>query len=339
MRREIYALLLILLGLSSYKAKAQDIHFSQYNSAPMLLNPALTGVMGSDYRLAVNYKSQWAGVGKFNTIAGSYDMNVLRKTAKSNFGGIGVSFFNDRGGDLSFSTTQVNLNLSYTVVLNRRGSQFITAGLTGGFGQRMVDYSKVTTDAQFGDQGYDANKPTGENFGPNKKLFADVGAGILWSLTQKNNSNYYAGVTVSHLNQPNLSLLSNRDEKLFIKMTFHGGGSFMFGKQLGIMPSFMVLNQGPHWEYNVGALVKFKKSNLPTDHTAFYVGASYRVLDAIIFQARVDIVGLNIGFSYDMNLSKLTTATKLNGGPEVSLIYNGIFPNKKSNQAICPATL
>ena len=47
--------------------------------------------------------------------------------------------------------------------------------------------------------------------------------------------------------------------------------------------------------------------------------------------------GLNFGFSYDLNISKLTPATNLNGGPEISLIYNGCLPNKKNQSVYCPA--
>lgn len=336
MRRLIYALLFFPLCIFIQYAKGQDIHFSQYNAAPLQLNPALTGVNGQDYRVGASYKSQWGNVGKYNTVAASYDMAVLRRSAKSNYGGIGVSLFSDRAGDLSFSTNQVNISLSYTVILNKNASQLITAGLVGGFGQRSIDYSKVTTDNQFGESGYDPNLSTGENFGNSRKLYADVGAGLLWSYSKDKNTNFYAGAAVTHLNQPNLSLLNNREEKLFVKITMHGGAHFKLANQLYLLPSFMILNQGPHWEYNIGTLLKFKKSNLPTDRTAFYIGAAYRVKDAVIFMGRVDIVGINIGISYDMNLSKLTPATKLNGGPEISLVYTGAFKNRKNTHNYCP---
>src|SRR5687768_10190174 len=40
---------------------AQDIHFSQYNENPSLVNPALTGV-ASNYRFGTIYKDQWRAV-------------------------------------------------------------------------------------------------------------------------------------------------------------------------------------------------------------------------------------------------------------------------------------
>ena len=36
-----------------------DPHFSQYYAYPLLLNPALTGVVDGDYRVSINAKKQW----------------------------------------------------------------------------------------------------------------------------------------------------------------------------------------------------------------------------------------------------------------------------------------
>lgn len=315
----------------------QDIHFSQFNSNPIYLNPALSGVNGCNYRLAANYKQQWGGVANFQTVAASYDMNFMKRNRKSNFGGFGVSLFNDRAGDISLSTTKVDLSLAYSLVLNPSGSQFLTFALKGGVGHKSFDMSKVTTDSQFGVDGYNSGLSTQENFPNTNKVYGDVGAGILWNLTQRNSNNYYLGFSVSHLNQPNISFFDDSDEQLYIKSTLHGGAFFKLSKQIGLMPSFMFLNQGPHNELNIGSLVKIRKSLLPSDKTAFYVGAWYRLKDAVILSARVDWNGLNVGFSYDLNLSKLTPATNVNGGPELSLIYSGCFPNKKNQSVYCPA--
>ncbi|MEX0811013.1 MAG: PorP/SprF family type IX secretion system membrane protein [Chitinophagales bacterium] len=323
-----------LFGSTLY---AQDVHFSQFNSNPIYLNPALSGLNNCNYRLAANYKRQWGGVANFQTIAASYDMNMLKRNRKSNFAGFGISLFNDRAGDISLSNTKVDISLAYSLVLNPSGTQFLTFALKGGVGHRSFDMSKVTTDSQFGADGFNSGLSTQENFATDSKVYGDVGAGLLWSLTQRNSNNYYLGFAVTHLNQPNISFFNDRDEQLYIKATLHGGASFKLNNQLGLMPSFMFLNQGPHNQLNVGGLVKIRKSIVPSDQTAFYIGGWYRLQDAVILSARVDWKDINIGFSYDINLSKLTPATNLNGGPEVSLIYTGCLSNKKNQSVYCPA--
>lgn len=329
--------LVIALLLSGSKSYAQDVHFSQFNASPIYLNPALTGLNSGNYRLAANYKRQWGGLANFQTIAASYDMNMLKRNRKSNFAGFGLSLYNDRAGDISLSHTKVDISLAYSLVLNPSGTQFLTFALKGGMGHKSFDMSKVTTDSQFGADGFNNSLSTQENFVNDSKIFGDVGAGMLWSLTQRNSNNYYLGLAVSHLNQPNISFFNDKDEQLYIKMTMHGGGFMKLNNQVGLLPSFMFLYQGPHTQLNVGSLVKIKKSAMPSESTAFYVGGWYRLKDALILSARVDWNNLNVGFSYDLNISKLTPASNLNGGPELSLIYTGEFPNKKNQSVYCPA--
>jgi len=331
-------IIILALIFSSLAAIGQDIHFSQFNSSPLLLNPALAGVNRGNYRLATNYKSQWAGLAPYNTFAASYDMNMFKHSKKANFGGIGMFFFTDKAGDSELRTTQVNINLSYTVILNKKGSQSITTGIMGGLGHRSINYANLTFDSQF-NGGFDQNLPTNENFATDKILYPDIGAGFLWNFVKNEKLNFYAGTSVAHLNMPNLSFLNERDEKLFIKYTVHGGAHIGITKQIFILPSFMYLNQGPHNQLNLGGLVRVRKSILPSDNTSFYIGGWYRLKDAAILNARVDIGSFNIGFSYDINLSGLTPASNANGGPELSLIYTGFFPDKKNQITYCPPML
>lgn len=326
-----------LLGYSSINA--QDIHFSQFNSSPMNLNPALAGNNGCDYRLVANFKSQWSSISDgntFRTIGASYDQAVGRTTSYSNFGGFGINFFSDQAGDGSFNTNQVDLNLSYHIMLDRRGNHTLSFGILGGFIHRSVDITKLTFDEQFVDGvGLVRGISVNENLTRDQFFVGNIGAGALWSLSPTDRSNMYLGFGVTHLNQPNQSFLDDPDEKLYMKLTLHGGGLLPVSDRTAFLPSFMFLFQGPHREYNLGTYFQIKPSSLPSNQSAFYLGAWYRVKDAIIAAARVDFSGVSIGFSYDINLSKLTAGSNANGGPEISLSYSGCF-NRKSVPTYCP---
>jgi type IX secretion system PorP/SprF family membrane protein len=338
MRYGIKFLIFNILLFTAFFVKGQDIHFSQYNAAPLLLNPAFTGVNGCDYRFAANYRTQWTGIAPFSTIAASYDMAIAKKKykAKGNFGGIGVSFFSDKAGDLALRTNQVNLNVSYTIMLNNKGTQSITTGLYGGIGNRSIDLSKATFDNQFGANGFDPNRPAGENIATTSLWYADAGAGLLWNYNVNKKSNVYLGFATFHVTQPNLSFFKNANEELFIKITMHGGAHFKIAEQFYLLPSFMYNIQGPHNQLNIGSLVRWGKSLTPKDNTSVYFGGYYRVKDAVVLATRVDFNGLSLGFSYDVNISKLTVATRGNGGPELSLLYTGCFSSKKNNTRFCP---
>ena len=55
--------------------------------------------------------------------------------------------------------------------------------------------------------------------------------------------------------------------------------------------------------------------------TAVYFGSWLRVSDAIIPYVGIEINGLRIGASYDINTSSLKAATASRGGSEFSIIY------------------
>lgn len=341
MRTKRFITLFVLLLFSGFASIAQDIHFSQFHSAPLFLNPALAGVNGGNYRFVANFKTQWTGLssntgGVYNTAAASYDMNLFKQQGhRGNYGGVGLFFFTDKAGDSQLRTTQVNLNLSYTVMLNKK--QSITSGIVGGLGHRSINYANLTFDNQYnGTNGADPNAPNYENFSTDKVLYPELGAGFLWNYVKNEKFNLYLGGSAWHLTQPNLSFMDTRDEKLYVKFLVHAGGYFGVSEQIFILPSILYMNQGPHNQFNFGGLVKIRKSIIPSDRTAFYVGGWYRLKDAMILTARVDVGSFNIGFSYDINLSGLTPASNANGGPELSLIYTGMFPSKKSQVMYCP---
>ena len=54
-------IVLICAIILPFVNKAQDIHFSQFNETPVLLNPALS-CTAFDTRIIANYKNQWASV-------------------------------------------------------------------------------------------------------------------------------------------------------------------------------------------------------------------------------------------------------------------------------------
>lgn len=335
MRRTKHYTLLLALILVSFASFAQDIHFSQFHSAPLFLNPALAGINGGNYRFVSNYKTQWNGLAPYNTVAASYDMNLFKQQGhRSNFGGIGLFFYTDKAGDSELRTTQVNLNLSYTLMVSKK--QSISTGIVGGLGNRSINYANLIFDNQYGVNGPDQSLSSGENFATDRVLYPELGAGLFWNYIKSEKTNFYAGGSVFHLTQPNLSFMEARDEKLYVKFIAHAGGYFGVNEQIFILPSILYMNQGPHNQFNFGALVKVRKSIIPSDRTAFYIGGWYRLKDAIILNARVDVGQFNIGFSYDINISGLTPASNANGGAELSLIYTGVFKSKKNEVRICP---
>lgn len=347
--KTLAAILLLAGGI-----KAQDVHFSQYTMAPLLLNPALAGLNQCDYRVSTNFRTQWTninGLNTYSTVAGSADMTIGKISKYNSFAGAGISFFYDQAGDLKFNTSRVDLNAAYHFMLNRKGTMSISAGLQGSFNYRGIDASKATFDSQWDNSTGSVNTNIqGETFGRTRIVFGDAGFGLFFNALTKKNHNIYLGFSATHLNQPKISFYpnttdaSNVNERLYMKFSLHGGAQLNVTRKLAITPHFMALVQGPSQQYNIGANVKMKISNIPSDQTAIYFGAQYRGLfytkggpvDAVIVSTRADYRGFTFGFSYDINVSKLLPATGSVGGPELVLMYQGCF-RKKPRPGHCPA--
>jgi type IX secretion system PorP/SprF family membrane protein len=327
---------------------AQDIHYSQYNYAPLQLNPALAGLNNCDYRVAVNARTQWNLISPsgntYSTFGASADFAVGNVTKFNSYAGIGISVSSDIAGATSYSEDRADITAAYHFMLDRRGNASLSAGIQVGVNYRGLNASKATYDDQYNPliSGYDPNLP-GENLARTSMIYVDAGLGMLYSqYFKRRKNNIYFGLAVNHVNQPNISwetpgLYNNStsNDKLYAKVTIHGGGSFQVGDKTWIMPSFMFLLQGPYQEYDFGSLVKFRLGNT-ISNTFFAVGAQFRApLDAFILQTRIDYKGLMLGLSYDINVSKLIPGSQSYGAPELAIVYTGCT-RKKPHPYLCP---
>lgn len=348
----------LLLAGASY---AQDIHFSQYTSAPLQLNPAFAGLNNCDYRVGVNARTQWntvSGGNTYTTFGASGDVGIGKPTKFNSFAGLGLSIYSDVAGTLRLNTSRADLSFAYHFMLDRKATSSLSVGLQFGVNHRGINPSKGTYDEQFDPPllgGYNPSLPTGEtSINRTNMIYLDAGVGAIFSKNfRMDRHNIYLGLSAFHLNQPDISFNSTgifaktvvgntQGQKLYLKTIFHGGGTFLLRDKLWLMPQFMFAFQGPSQQYNIGTLVKLQLGNRITSKTYFYLGAQYRGLfqktnlaDAVVLQTRVDIKGLSVGFSYDINVSKLNLASATFGGPELSLIFQGCM-NRKPRPFFCP---
>jgi hypothetical protein len=88
----------------------------------------------------------------------------------------------------------------------------------------------------------------------------------------------------------------------------------------------MVVLQGPSNEITVGCALRYRLKNGTKitgfiNETGISVGVHYRLNDAVIPQVYLELGDFGVGVSYDLNISGYKAASKLNGGPEISLKY------------------
>jgi type IX secretion system PorP/SprF family membrane protein len=334
-------LLSALLLVSSAGLFAQDVHFSQSTETPLLLNPSQAG-MGHDVLVTLNYKSQWKSVTTpYNTINVGADFAVFGE-GNENHMGIGLSVFSDKAGDGSMSTTFGALDISG--VLRASGNNLISGGISCGFGQRSLTYGNLTWDNQYDGLHYNHGASTGEPGSFSNYNMMDVSAGLSWyygdntSTISSNDARIVSiGFALHHINRPMYSYYGETKERLPMKFVAHGKADIGIKNYSIILePSYLVMIQAGHHEITPGMMVKYtpRESSKYTGRvksSAFCLGGYYRHKDALVACLRYEYSNWSAGFSYDINISNLNTASHAKGGFEIALRFMSPDPFGRKN--------
>jgi type IX secretion system PorP/SprF family membrane protein len=345
---------ILILGcfvIAGVNAFSQDLHFSQFNENPSLINPALTGV-SHVLRASVIYKDQWRSVTvPYKTFGASYEMKFKAsswdkvdpfktRAYKKSFNKLsgGLSFYSDKAGDGNMGTNQVNLSFATFIKAGEYSS--VSLGLQAGVVQKTVDYSKFVFSNQYnGSNGYDQTIANGEQYGAQSFIYPDFAAGLLWnysreekSIGENNQLKADFGFAMFHINQPKQKFLVGTNEKLFSKYVIHG--KLLIGiphSNVGLAPAIFCQLQGPTKEIVGGMMIKYylKDDSKYTGYikrSSIGLGAYYRYKDAVVAAIMLEIGQYAIGFSYDINTSALTQVSTLRGGPEIMIRFNSANP-------------
>lgn len=314
--------LIYLLLLICSNSNAQDIHLSQFYTAPLNLNPATTGFFSGTHRFGLNYKNQWSSVTvPYQTIAVSSELQLLkRKFHRDLFGG-GLQINRDKAGDSEFGTFQALFSLSYIKSINKKNSHFISLGIQGGPSQRTINYNALMFDNQHDGDAYNPSLHHGENFEKTNFWYFDFSSGLHWHLQLDKEQRYDAGLALFHINRPNQSFFGYNDILLDNKLVIYGNSLLQFWNNTDLLPSFLFMNQGKYRELTFGTRVRFVKEKRPIDYTATNFGLFLRHNDAVIVVFGLDYKSYTFGISYDVNISRLKIASNSRGGLELSASY------------------
>ncbi|KAA5533263.1 type IX secretion system membrane protein PorP/SprF [Taibaiella lutea] len=339
---------LAMAGIS-LGTSAQDVHFTQYFTSPLTLNPAQTGLTQNDWRASANFRTQWYTVSDNPYVSGtiSFDMPLLRgKLPEGDALGIGVLGLYDKSGTGGLQNTTLGISLAYHKSFGMDKQHTVSLGVQGFMVQKSIQFDKLI----FGDQ-FDATMPEGylkgssaEQFGNADLTYPDFNVGLMYSGRVAENATMYGGVAFYHLTRPEEKFLNSAGStgvKINSRLSAHLGGSFDLNENTVMYLSAMYQKQGPASEFLMGGAVGFVMNpghDEFTRNTVFYLGGWYRYGDAIAPYVGFEWSRMKIGFSYDVTMSSAQNMTSGQGAYEVSLIYNGVInkiTHKKYNFA-CP---
>lgn len=323
--------LFLFVGLT--QTYGQDVHFSQFNQTPLSVNPAYTGMFDGNWRFANNYRNQWSAVGTpFTTISASFDKPFkLRKGSI----GLGVYVLNDQSGAANLTANKIMLSASYKYIIN---DHIILAGIQAGYTIHSYNIDPLTFPGQYNPASgvFDSNMPNYLEGWDENINYADVNFGVAWS-SNFNDIIPVVGFTAFHINNPSMSFL-REDAKLPPRFALNAYADIPLKEKFFAKPNLYVNYQKTASNYLVGGIVGYK---FPLEELLdkVYAGAELRTqfhsTDAFVAMLGVGIMGVDVGISYDMNISSLSQATNMRGAFELSIIYTNFVSDLKQITIPC----
>lgn len=334
-RRGIFAIALLLLANVAF---TQDIHFTQFYASPLTLNPALTGKMNGDYRIAAIYRGQWKSItsdpsfNAYATPAASFDIPFVFGKKKNNAIGAGILFVNDMTNNKRLNTLQIQASVAYHKALDKNFNHQISIGLQGGIRQTQIKSSDFLFESQINGIGDDPLAMQANN-----KTVPAINAGFFYSGTFAKKLTAFAGFGLFNIGEPNQSFSSSGTSDLPMRYVAHGGLDWAITERISLLPGVIYMGQEEAREINFGTNLGFDLVEKPGKEATLFVGAWYRWDDAVSPMVAVELMKrLRVGVSYDVNTSDFNDATNSRGGFEVSLIYTGKIMRINQANLFCP---
>ncbi|MCD6066127.1 MAG: hypothetical protein K0S33_953 [Bacteroidetes bacterium] len=313
--------ILLAIFLSCSGLFAQDIHFTQYYFSPLSLNPAHTGNYNGDYRGMVNYRSQWKEIDKaYKTISAGADMNFYPLNQKV---AGGLYFINDKsGGNL------VQNKIFVSVAAHKKIAGFnLNLGIQPGIVMKSIDFNSHTFPNQLNwNSGYFDNALPNSETGVQQKMnYFDLNAGLVVSRQLTSKIEAEVGAAFFHLTKPRETFLSN-DNTLPIRQLYNAEVRYTLNTKIGLKAHTMIDATSKASDWVTGLTAEYTLSKTPFFTNTVFAGFMWRdgfkrITDASMFTVGFKYLNYTFGFSYDVNVSKLKTATEYKGATEFALIY------------------
>jgi len=328
------------------ETKAQDVHFTQFDASPLLLNPANTGAFNGEYRASAIYRDQWRsalGGAAFKTYAASFDMPIVRDISVDDYLAAGVQLYNDRAGDGNLNNFSALLSVAYHKFLGEDGRKVLTVGLQGGISQKNLDLSRLYFGNDFNEGVWQPGTSGEWNWLNTRTSSYVINGGVSYAQAVTDRFGFNIGAGVNNINQPLESFDRrniSKDVGLGMRYTGQLGAIIGINDRFTLKPAVLLQSQSSAMEIVAGNEFNYKMGedyDLPTS-TAIFGGVWYRVQDAVLVTAGVEFKGFRLGFGYDINTSNLSTATNGNGGFEVSIRYVAPSPIDFARKLLYPCS-
>lgn len=321
--------------------QCQDIHFSDYFSSPLNLNPSFTAQFIGNYRYTLNYRWQYGTVTRpFQTFSASTEFKIDADNRKMPPIGTGILFNYDFTGDSRYTSYQFGIPLVYHHRY-RSGKSRISPSIMPLFAVNQININELKFPDQFVQDIYNQSIPTKDIIPGRSKFFISMIAAIDHTMILPNKGVWHLGFSLANINKPTVSFFKNKDSKLNRRPALMTKYTHPLTTNFEVEPFALAQSQGSYKEYQFGSKFIHYIDNSSMPMINYGLSFRAREKDALIIHAGCNYKGYLIGISYDINLSKLSTVSYGVGAFEVSLqyLYNRRAMPRKHEAMKCPTNL
>lgn len=307
---------------------AQDPIFTQYFMIPESFNSSFAGAKEGP-KAGIIHRTQWPRLNFSINTQFAYVDNWFEDLNS----GIGISVLNHKETTTRYNFTQVNLNYALKFQIN--DDWFFRPSLSLGYGNKSFGFQDLLLGDQINISNGVINSTSIDPILLNEKMnFFDISTSLLL-----NNERSWVGLTLKHLNRPNISMAFNDNNNLDMFLSIHSSIEFPLNTNFGRMGNedslYLLTNfmhQGEYNRFDIGP--QYVNGHLSFGLLAatnpIRTNPNSHFLTSLNAFVGLKYEGFKFGYSYDFSTSQIG---RTGGVYEISISYEF---DKNENCFGCP---
>lgn len=305
MKKFLHIVLISLVSAGS--GWAQNGHFTQFYTSGTHFNPAEAG-SENNIRAIANYRRQWT------TVAKGYTTQSFSLDAAGKYFSYGCLFSSDKAGAGSLKQNNALLTLAKHFKFN--SANIVSLGIQAGLTQYSINPALLKFENQYNtDTGYDPTISNGENFSTNSAIVFGNSFGLIWKNTAGSWQPKFAA-SVKNLVKQEYTFLEINPEASSRLYNLYFEVNKKISSKVELIPNVYFQQQKKARETIIGLRVGYNIN----ESQKIVAGAGMRNKDALLAYIGIPLKNVRLGFSYDLNTSRLKPATSGRGAWEISIV-------------------
>ncbi|WP_418508911.1 PorP/SprF family type IX secretion system membrane protein [Corallibacter sp.] len=299
---------------------AQDPIFTQSIFIQETLNPGYSGFEDNDRIYAgLIHRTQWPRLDlKINTQYLFLNKSIDQGPRLGY--GLGINALRHHESFTNYSHTQINVNYAQRFNLNE--GWVFRPGVEVGAGFKDFQFENLTLEDQININTGEISSSTVDPLAINNDnvFFIDISSGLVFEREERYGIAYWFGLSVKHLNRPNISFVQGENKKLDMFFSLNGNYRFPFLGDHSALISAVYMQQGNYNRLDLGSLFQVRQMlfGITAATNPARNSSNSHILTSINGFLGLEYNQFRFGLSYDYNTSKIGNT---NGVYELSVTY------------------